>query len=67
MGMPSLILGFNCAARQVEMDQLGIREQIAELMRNNNVLGFSTLGEQYNTIHVNNSFTCVAFGYGLNG
>jgi len=66
MGMPSLILGFNCAARQIEMDQLGLREQIARLMQHHNVLGFSTLGEQYNTIHVNNSFTCVAFGFGLN-
>ncbi len=62
LGPPSLILGFNCAARQFEMDQLGIRQQIADIMRNYNVLGFSTLGEQYNTIHVNNSFTCVAFG-----
>jgi hypothetical protein len=62
LGMPSLILGFNCAARQFEMDQLGIRPQIAKLMQRYNVLGFSTLGEQYNTIHANNSFTCVAFG-----
>jgi len=62
IGPPSLVLGFNCAARQIEMDHLGIRPQIAEIMRNHNVLGFSTLGEQYNTIHVNNSFTCVAFG-----
>ena len=61
LGPPSLILGFNCATRQFEMDQLGIRQQIADIMRHYNVLGFSTLGEQYNTIHVNNSFTCVAF------
>jgi hypothetical protein len=66
LGMPSLILGFNCAARQFEMDQLGIRPQIAKLMQRYNVLGFSTLGEQYNTIHANNSFTCVAFGSEIN-
>ncbi len=62
IGPPSLVLGFSCAARQIEMDQLGIRQEIADIMRNHNVLGFSTLGEQYNTIHVNDSFTCVAFG-----
>jgi hypothetical protein len=66
LGMPSLILGFNCAARQFEMDQLGIRPQIESLMQRYNVLGFATLGEQYNTIHANNSFTCVAFGSELN-
>jgi len=55
IGMPSLILGFNCAARHIEMDQLGIRPQIAEILQRYNALGFSTLGEQYNTIHVNNS------------
>ena len=66
LGMPSLILGFSCAARQYEMNQQGIKPQIAELMQRYNVLGFSTLGEQYNTIHANNSFTCVAFGTELN-
>jgi len=66
LGMPALILGFNGAARQFEMNQQGIKPQISELMRRYNVLGFSTLGEQYNTIHVNNSFTCVAFGAELN-
>ena len=62
LGMPTLILGFNCAARQFEMNQLGIKPQIAALMQRYNALGFSTLGEQFNTIHANNSFTCVAFG-----
>jgi hypothetical protein len=66
LGMPSLILGFSCAARQYEMNQLGIKPQIVELMQRYHVLGFSTLGEQYNTIHANNSFTCVAFGAELN-
>ncbi len=66
LGKPALILGFNCAARQHEMNQLGVRPQIEDLIRRYNILGFSTLGEQFNTIHVNNSFTCVAFGSELN-
>jgi len=67
IGTPSLVLGFDCAARQIEMDHLGIRPQVSDILKRHNVLGFSTLGEQYNTIHVNNSFTCIAFGSELNG
>lgn len=64
IGQPGLILGCDCILRFIETGQKGIRERIGELMVENNVVGFSTYGEQYNAMHVNQTFTGVAIGSG---
>jgi hypothetical protein len=64
IGPPALILGFDCAARMVYMDRNGLRTRISEVMQQNKVVGLSTFGEQYNTIHQNNSFTALAIANG---
>ena len=64
IGQPALILGFDCAARMVDMDRNGLRGRISLIHKQNNVVGLSTLGEQYNTMHMNNSFTALAIGRG---
>lgn len=64
VGEPQLVLGCDCLFRAVEMDQKGLREAIGELMRENNVIGFATYGEQINAMHVNQTFTAVAIGPG---
>jgi hypothetical protein len=62
IGRPQLIIGFDCAARTALMEQAGFAKEIENLMRENAVTGFATLGEQINTIHTNNSFTYVGIG-----
>lgn len=62
IGRPQLIIGFDCAARTALMEQAGFAGEIENLMRENAVTGFATLGEQINTIHTNNSFTYVGIG-----
>jgi hypothetical protein len=47
LGRPELVIGVDCAAR------------IVPLLTAHAVTGFASLGEQYNTIHANNSFTCL--------
>lgn len=64
IGQPRIILGCDCILRFIETGQKGIREQIGELMAENNVVGFSTYGEQFNAMHVNQTFTGVAIGGG---
>jgi hypothetical protein len=64
IGPPELVIGFECAARTVDMEQSGLTAQVASMFRQHRVTGFCALGEQFNTIHVNNSFTCVGFGPG---
>jgi hypothetical protein len=62
IGQPGIILGCDCILRFIETGQKGSRERIGALMVANNVIGFSTYGEQYNAMHVNQTFTGVAIG-----
>ncbi|MGE3634476.1 MAG: FIST C-terminal domain-containing protein, partial [Sandaracinaceae bacterium] len=62
IGTPELVLGCDCILRSLELDQRGIKQEVAEIMRANNVVGFSTYGEQFNSMHVNQTFTGVAIG-----
>jgi hypothetical protein len=59
IGRPELVIGFDCAARTAYMEQRGLTGPISSLLEGHAVVGFSTLGEQFNTIHANNSFTCL--------
>lgn len=60
LGATEIVIGFDCAARTVCMEQNGVEGAIGSLMKRQSVVGFATLGEQFNTIHANNSFTCLA-------
>jgi hypothetical protein len=62
IGPPALILGCDCVLRYLEVQQTGIRAAIGALMSANNVVGFATYGEQFNGMHVNQTFTGVAIG-----
>lgn len=62
VGQPALILGCDCILRQLESKQRGIRDRIGKLLAGCNVLGFSTYGEQYRGMHINQTFTGIAIG-----
>ena len=57
IGTPDLVIGVDCAARTAYMERSGLTAGIAGLLGRNSVVGFASLGEQFNTIHANNSFT----------
>jgi hypothetical protein len=62
LGPPALVMGFDCAARTVCMEQAGMTAAVVKELERNRVVGFSSIGEQFNTTHVNNSFTALAIG-----
>jgi len=62
IGEPKVILGCDCILRRVEMDQRGMADEVGLLMAANKVFGFSTYGEQINSLHVNQTFTGGALG-----
>ena len=64
IGTPALMLGCDCILRNLEARQLGIRERLGDLLARNNVVGFSTYGEQYGGIHINQTLTGIAIGRG---
>ena len=67
IGPPSLILGCDCILRLLHAQSLGVRGRIGEIMIANNVVGFATYGEQFNSMHLNYTFTGVALGSGRAG
>lgn len=61
---PALVLGCDCILRRLEFEEKGMDERIGRFLAERSVLGFSTYGEQYNGVHVNQTFTGVAIGRG---
>jgi len=64
IGPVDLVLGCDCAARKMICEEQGRLTDISKIYVENNVIGFATFGEQYNTVHMNNSFCCIAIGKG---
>ncbi|NOZ66829.1 MAG: FIST domain containing protein [Alphaproteobacteria bacterium] len=64
IGPLDLVLGCDCAARKMICEEQGLLPAISQIYMENNVIGFASFGEQYNTIHMNNSFCCIAIGRG---
>lgn len=64
VGPIEAVLGFDCVFRYLEMEQRQILAPVQNLMVENRVTGFSTYGEQFGMMHVNQTFTGIAFGTG---
>lgn len=64
VGPLETILGFDCVFRYLEMEQRQILGLVSRLFIENQVVGFSTYGEQFGMMHVNQTFTGIAFGSG---
>jgi hypothetical protein len=62
IGEPAVIIGCDCILRRLELESLGLDDSFGRLLADNRVIGFSTYGEQYNSLHVNQTFTGVAIG-----
>jgi hypothetical protein len=62
IGKPQITLGFDCIHCQLEARRIDGNQAIGQLFVDNNVVGFSTYGEQFVGVHVNQTFTGVAIG-----
>ncbi|MBN2126165.1 MAG: FIST C-terminal domain-containing protein [Deltaproteobacteria bacterium] len=59
---PKLMLGCDCILRRLEIQEKGLINDVCEAIKDSNLIGFSTYGEQFNAIHVNQTLTGVAIG-----
>ncbi|MFH0725335.1 MAG: FIST N-terminal domain-containing protein [Pseudomonadota bacterium] len=57
-----LIIGCDCILRKLEIIEKGLMQDVRELLNRTNFIGFSTYGEQYDFVHVNQTLTGVAIG-----
>lgn len=62
LGPLQLTIGCDCFLRRLEIEGAQATEQTSEFLRRQQVIGFNTYGEQFNGMHINQTFTGVAIG-----
>lgn len=62
LGEINMILGFDCILRRLDASNRDTLNNISRVYADANVVGFGTYGEQFNSMHINQTFTGVAFG-----
>ena len=62
VGPPDLIIGCDCVLRNLEIEQRNLKSAVSTLFVEQHVVGFCTYGEQYMSMHVNQTFTGVIIG-----
>lgn len=58
---PDMVLAFDCVFRRIDAESRQKTAEVSRILREHNVAGFSTYGEQFGNMHVNQTFTGVAF------
>ena len=62
IGPLQFVFACDCILRNLEVTQSGSKELAAQIFRDNHAIGFSTYGEQFRGVHVNQTLTGVAIG-----
>jgi hypothetical protein len=62
LGGIDMVFGFDCAYRRVDAENRQVIRKMSELYQHNHVIGFGTYGEQYQSMHLNQTLTGIAFG-----
>jgi hypothetical protein len=62
LGLPQIVLGCDCVLRRLEASQNHFTDRIGDLLRRNHTIGFSTYGEQFRGVHVNQTLVGIAIG-----
>jgi hypothetical protein len=64
IGPPQLMIGCDCILRRMEIVHHRLENRVGEIFRGNNAVGFSTYGEQFHGVHINQTLTGIAIGAG---
>ncbi|MBD9481549.1 FIST C-terminal domain-containing protein [Pseudomonas sp. PDM14] len=62
LGPPLLTIGCDCVLRRLEVSAGSSMSDVSDFLREQRVIGFNTYGEQFNGMHINQTFTGVAIG-----
>lgn len=62
IGELQLVIAYDCIHRRMEAEGKGVYNELSEIYRQNNFIGFNTYGEQYKDKHINHTLSCVAIG-----
>lgn len=61
LGEIDFLFVFECVLRKLDAENRGETDAISALYQRFNIAGFNTYGEQYNFMHLNQTFTGIAF------
>ena len=61
VGNLGLVIGFDCVFRYLEIEQQDRVGLVSDIFKKNCVFGFNSYGEQFSSMHVNQTFTGIAF------
>jgi hypothetical protein len=53
---------FDCILRRLQLQEMGELEHMSKVLKSHNAIGFSTYGEQFNGLHVNQTCAGIAIG-----
>jgi hypothetical protein len=62
LGSISATLTFDCILRRLEFEERGLADEVGAFLAAQRAIGFSTYGEQFNGMHMNQTLVAVAFG-----
>jgi hypothetical protein len=62
IGEVTAYIGFDCLHRRLDAEHRQIVRDMEELYRRHRVVGFNTYGEQFDSMHLNQTFSGVAIG-----
>lgn len=62
LGSLAGIIGFDCVLRRIEFESQDIDGEAGTILAEAGTVGFSTYGEQYDALHMNQTLVGVAFG-----
>lgn len=62
IGAPQAVLACDCILRNLEITHDNLKGPVGDVFRQHQTVGFSTYGEQYGGVHVNQTLTGIAFG-----
>lgn len=62
VGPPLVTLGCDCFLRRLEAELTGQEDAVSRFLQAHRVVGFNTYGEQFNGVHINQTFTGVVIG-----
>ncbi|WP_137889148.1 nitric oxide-sensing protein NosP [Pseudomonas sp. 2FE] len=62
LGPPLLTIGCDCFLRRLEVERTDVAAETSAFLQRQRVIGFNSYGEQFNGMHINQTFTGVAIG-----
>ncbi len=62
VGPPLVTIGCDCFLRRLEAELTGVVEETSDFLKAHKVIGFNTYGEQFEGMHINQTFTGVVIG-----